>query len=59
LIAEDIRSGRLSMPANASILFIEADTVPKANALTAEIAKVAIEILVKILILREDFIFLS
>jgi hypothetical protein len=47
------------MPANASILFIEADTVPNANALTAEIAKVAIEIPVKILILREDFIFIS
>jgi hypothetical protein len=58
LIAEEIRSGLLSMPANASIFFIEADTVPKANALTAEMAKVAIEIPVKILTLREDFIFL-
>jgi len=33
--------------------------VPKASALIAEIARIAIEIPVKILILRADFIFLS
>jgi hypothetical protein len=38
---------------------MEADTVPKAKALTADIANVAIEIPVKILTLRVDFIFLS
>jgi hypothetical protein len=52
-------SGRLSIPANASILVIEAETVPKASALIADIARVAIEIPVKILTLRADFIFLS
>jgi hypothetical protein len=47
------------MPANASILFIDAETVPNANALTADNARVPTEIMVIILILRADFICLS
>jgi hypothetical protein len=59
LTAEDFFSGLLSNPAKASIFSIEAVTVVKASALTAEIVSTAIEIPVKILILRADFIFLS
>jgi hypothetical protein len=40
-------------------LLIDAVTVVKAKELIAEIAKVASEIPVNILTLREDFIFLS
>jgi hypothetical protein len=58
-MAVDFFSGRFSIPLKTSILLIDAVTVPKASALTAEIANTAIEIPVKILILRADFIFLS